>query len=136
MPPAKGPMYQIQKLSQSPERSSGPKARAGFIAAPVIGPAIRMSSVIVRPIARPAIDLNVPRGSAAVAKTTQTRKKVRIASMIRSRFRLEAGPDPGAPRVPWRSPREDPFQERCGGDGAPNCAIQYDDGDRSGRAGR
>ena len=31
--------------------------------------------MIVKPIASPAIDLNVPPGSAAVAKTTQTRKK-------------------------------------------------------------
>jgi hypothetical protein len=35
---------------------------------------------MVRPIASPAIDLNVPRASAAVAKTTQTRKNVRTAS--------------------------------------------------------
>ena len=37
--------------------------------------------MIVKPIARPAIDAKVPRLSAAEAKTTQTRKKVRIPSM-------------------------------------------------------
>jgi hypothetical protein len=34
---------------------------AGFLAAPVNGPPIKMSSEIVKPIARPAIDRNVPR---------------------------------------------------------------------------
>ena len=65
--------------AQKPSTSCGPNARAGFIAAPVRGPPKRMSSVIVNPIARPAMDLNVPRGSAADAKMTHTRKKVRIA---------------------------------------------------------
>ena len=48
--------------------SSGPNARAGFIAAPVNGPPMKMPSVIVKPIASPAIALKAPRGSAAVAK--------------------------------------------------------------------
>jgi hypothetical protein len=38
---------------------------------------MRTSNEIVKPIARPAIDVNVPRGSAAQAKITQTRKKVK-----------------------------------------------------------
>src|SRR5437764_1922493 len=80
-PPTSGPTYQIQAFVQNESTSSGPNARAGFIAAPVSGPPIRMSIVIVRPIASPAIDLNVPRGSAAVAKTTQTMKNVRISSV-------------------------------------------------------
>src|SRR5207248_5562243 len=68
-PPAKGPAYQTHAFDHVRERSSGPKARAGFTAAPVSGPPIRMSSVIVSPIASPAMDLNEPPGSAAVAKT-------------------------------------------------------------------
>ncbi len=42
---------------------------------------MKMSSVIVKPIARPAIERKLPRGSAAVAKITQTRKNVRITSI-------------------------------------------------------
>ena len=38
------------------------------------------SIVIVSPMARPAITLNAPRGSTAVAHTAHTRKNVRIAS--------------------------------------------------------
>ena len=60
--------------------SSGPNARAGFIAAPVIGPPTKTSIVIVSPIARPAIALNAPRSSTAVAHTAQTRKNVMITS--------------------------------------------------------
>ena len=56
-----------------------PERRAGFIAAPVNGPPMSTSFVIVSPIARPAIALNAPRGSTAVAQT-ETRKKVRISS--------------------------------------------------------
>ena len=41
------------------------------------------SIVIVSPIARPAIDLNAPPGSTAVAKTAQTRKNVRMISTTR-----------------------------------------------------
>ena len=55
---------------------AGPNARAGFIAAPVKGPPKSMSMVIVRPMAKPAILLNAPLASTAVAKTTKTRKNV------------------------------------------------------------
>jgi hypothetical protein len=70
------------------------------MAAPVSGPPIRTSIVIVSPIARPAIDLNVPRGSAAVANTTQTRKKVRIASTISPASGWMPGFRTGVPRLP------------------------------------
>jgi hypothetical protein len=69
-------VYERQKFATS----SGPKARAGFIAAPVSGPPHRMPIVTTRPIPKPATALNAPRGSTAVAKTASTRKKVRIAS--------------------------------------------------------
>ena len=79
--------------------SSGPTARAGFIAAPVYGPPMQMSSVIVKPIARPAIVANAPRGSAAVAKITQTRKKVSTASIATPPNPLMPGASEGAPRL-------------------------------------
>src|SRR6266545_70914 len=66
--PTNGPTYQTQASAHSRSSSSGPNARAGFIAAPVSGPPIRTSMVIVSPIASPAIDLNAPPGSTAVAK--------------------------------------------------------------------
>ena len=81
--------------------SSGPKARAGFIAAPVSGPPTNTSIVIVRPIASPAIALNAPRASTAVAQTAKTRKNVMISS---SRTALPScdvrrGRAPTAPRA-------------------------------------
>jgi hypothetical protein len=45
--------------------------------APVNGPAKRMPSMIVNPIASPAIDLDVPPGSTAQAMITQTMTVVR-----------------------------------------------------------
>src|SRR6187431_3277470 len=75
-----GPTQYTHQSSQTPKTSSGPKARAGFIAAPVSGPPARMSNVITSPIASPAIEAKDPRTSAAVANTTQTRKNVRTAS--------------------------------------------------------
>ena len=57
-----------------------------------------MSSVIVNPIARPAIDLNVPPGSAAVAKTTQTRKKVSTISITSPCHCVTPRPRAGVPR--------------------------------------
>src|SRR5215831_10866906 len=97
-PPTKGPTYQTHAFVQYRATSSGPNARAGFIAAPVSGPPIRMSSVIVKPIASPAIDLNEPPGSAAVANTTQTRKNVRTPSITTPCQTLIPLPRDGAPR--------------------------------------
>ena len=57
-----------------------------------------MSSVIVSPIASPAIDLKAPPGSTAVAKTTQTRKNVRISSITSPCQWSMPPPRPGAPR--------------------------------------
>ena len=58
---------------------------------------MKMSSVIVKPIARPAIDLKAPRGSAAVAKITQTRKKVRMISITSPAPGEMPRPSVGAP---------------------------------------
>jgi hypothetical protein len=68
------------------------------MAAPVSGPPMRMSIVIVKPIARPAMILKLPPGSAAVAKTTHTRKKVRTVSITRPCQTLTPAPSTGAPR--------------------------------------
>ena len=56
------------------------------------------SSAIVKPIASPAICLKVPRGSTAVAKTTQTRKNVSTASIATPLPELMPVPRSGAPR--------------------------------------
>jgi len=58
-----------------------------------------MSIVIVRPIASPAIDLNVPRGSAAVAKTTKTRKNVMTTSIAKPAPLPITLATPGAPSL-------------------------------------
>ena len=60
---------------------------------------MRTSNVIVRPMARPAIDLKAPPGSAAVAKTTQTRKNVRIPSITTPCQTLTPEPSAGEPRL-------------------------------------
>src|SRR3984893_8307705 len=96
--PTTGPAYQTQPLAQWLPTSCGPNARAGFIAAPVNGPPKRMSIVIVRPIASPAIDLNVPRGSTALANTTHARKNVMIASRPNAAPAFTPPPSAGTPR--------------------------------------
>jgi hypothetical protein len=58
-----------------------------------------MSSVIVSPIARPAIEAKVPRASAAVAKMTQTRKNVRTASITRPAPAPTPFPSAGTPSL-------------------------------------
>src|SRR5437762_13731771 len=70
-------MYQ---LSKNWDTTAGPNHRAGFIAAPVKGPPIIMSIEIVSPIANPPTALKLPFGSIPVPYTTNTRRKVRIAS--------------------------------------------------------
>src|SRR5438132_1315183 len=69
--------------SRVPAIRAGPKARAGFIAAPVSGPPTRMSKNSTAPIASPAILPKAPRGSMAVAYTTVTRKMVSTISMTK-----------------------------------------------------
>src|SRR5207245_1680223 len=59
---------------------AGPNHRAGFIAAPVKGPPIKMSIVIVMPIANPPTAWKDPLGSIPVPNTTKTKKNVRTAS--------------------------------------------------------
>ena len=49
-------MNQIQPSAHWFWTSIGPRARPGFMAAPVSGPPMRMSAAIVRPMAKPAID--------------------------------------------------------------------------------
>jgi hypothetical protein len=58
-----------------------------------------MSSVIVNPIARPAIEAKVPRGSAAHANITQTRKNVSTASITTAEPAPIPFPTAGAPRL-------------------------------------
>jgi hypothetical protein len=60
---------------------------------------MKMSSVIVKPIARPEIEANAPRGSAAVAKTTQSRKNVSTASITTPPPAPIPGASEGAPRL-------------------------------------
>ena len=59
------PTHHTQWFSIAWPKSAAPNARAGFMAAPVSGPPMRMSAAIVRPMAKPAMDLKAPRGSAA-----------------------------------------------------------------------
>src|SRR5271166_4327932 len=58
-----------------------------------------MSIVIVSPIARPAIDLNVPRGSTALANTTHARKNVITASSPNAAPGETPLPTAGTPRL-------------------------------------
>src|ERR1700759_4379595 len=84
MPPAIGPTQKIQWLDQLYEApakapaTAGPKARAGFIAAPVSGPIARISAATVSPMPKPPI-LGA-RGSTAGPQTAVTRKKVATIS--------------------------------------------------------
>ncbi len=78
-----------------------------------------MSSVIVRPIARPAIDLKVPRGSAARGEDDPDEEEGEDRLDDQGRFVLEAGPDRRRAQISLEVAREDPLQERCGDDGAP-----------------
>jgi hypothetical protein len=59
---------------------------------------MKMSRVIVKPIARPEIEPKAPRGSAAVAKITHTRKKVSTVSITSPAPGLMPVPSAGTPR--------------------------------------
>src|SRR3954451_11536880 len=72
-------MIQTYQLSSRPEAIAGPNQRAGFIAAPVSGPPMRMSAVIANPMARPPV--LGPRGSTAVPNTANRTSAVRTASI-------------------------------------------------------
>ena len=79
IPPRIGPTQYTMWATNWPATSAGPKARAGFIAAPVSGPPTRMSNQqhqahrrTRRPWAPPALT--------QVPNTADTRKNVRIAS--------------------------------------------------------
>jgi len=50
-----GAVQYNQIFSSPPPKSAGPKCRAGFIAAPEIGPPIKMSMSTVNPINNPPI---------------------------------------------------------------------------------
>lgn len=120
-------MYQTQKCAQCAPTSCGPKARAGFIAPPVSTPPIRTSAVIVRPITRPEICLNVPRGSTAVAKKTNTRKKVSTASTTTAAPEPMPPPSAGTPRCDCDSIALGSTHLRSSAAvaAAENCTIQY-----------
>ena len=48
-----GPNQYNQMFCNPPPKSAGPKCRAGFMAAPEIGPPIKISSATVNPIKSP-----------------------------------------------------------------------------------
>ena len=68
----------------------------------------------MKPIARPAICLNVPRGSTAVANTTQTRKNVSTASITTPLPAPMPEPSAGTPRfdADSRAVRDDPLEQQ------------------------
>ena len=84
---------------------------------------MRTSIVIVSPIARPAIDLNAPPGSTAVAQTAHTRKKV----MMISRTKPLPAPKPaaacGTAARNWSCVKS-PRRIAAATSAPPNCAIQ------------
>ena len=80
IPPTIGPTHQTGWATQVPLTSAGPKARAGFIAAPVSVPPTRMSKNSSQPDAE-AADLRRV-GETAVPNTADIRKKVSTASSI------------------------------------------------------
>ena len=93
--PMAGPAIQTYQLSRKPPATAGPNQRAGFMAAPVSGPPIRMSAVMARPMARPPI-LGA-RGSIAVPKTANSRTMVRIASIAIAATGPVPSPSAGVP---------------------------------------
>src|SRR2546428_5046496 len=101
-----GPIQYTYQLSKNCATMAGPNHRAGFMAAPVNGPPIMMSSEMVSPIARPPTALNEPFGSIPVPYTTKTKKNVRMASTRMAVPQTTAGPTAAAP----------------GGDGCPYAA--------------
>jgi len=60
-----GPTQYTHRFPNDPDAIAGPRARAGFAAPPVKGPAIRMSAVNVMPINRP----DAPAGTLLVYNT-------------------------------------------------------------------
>jgi hypothetical protein len=92
---------------------------------------MKMSSVIVRPIASPAIMRNDPRGSTAVAKTTQTRKNVRMISIPSPWPALMPPPIAGVPRLTASCGRigHEPLQQRRRDDRAEELRDPVGDGD-------
>ena len=85
----------------SPVTSAGPNQRAGFIAAPVAGPAKKMSPTIAMPIGRPATIEKVPRESTATPMITIIRMKVATASIKMPLLVVTPSASAGTPpRVP------------------------------------
>src|SRR5579883_2895000 len=91
-----GPIQKTYQSLQKPEASCGPKARAGFIAAPVSGPPTRISIITVRPMPKPPI-LGA-RASTAVPNTASTKKKVNTASRKMAVPTETPGASAGEPR--------------------------------------
>ena len=83
-----------------------------------------MPNVIVRPIASPAIDLNAPPGSTAVAKTTQTRKNVSRASIARPAPTPIVSFTTGTPWSRLTSPGKSARNASAARTAPPNCASQ------------
>ena len=74
--------------------------------------------MIVRPIARPAIDLNVPRGIGGGGEDDPDEEEGEDRLDDQGGLGLEAGPDRRRAQISLEVAREDPLQERCGGGGA------------------
>src|SRR5205814_5363757 len=92
--------HHTYQFSSAPAANAGPNHRAGFIAAPVSGPPIRMSAATARPIAIPP-RLGA-RASTAVPNTTRIRITVRTASMAIPAAGLTPAPRARAPT--WVGP--------------------------------
>src|SRR5439155_1000837 len=71
---ASGPIHHTYQLSRAPDATAGPNQRAGFMAAPVSRPPIRMAAATARPMAKPPS--RGARLSTAVPRTTSTRTSV------------------------------------------------------------
>ena len=107
-----------------PRRTAGPNQRAGFIAAPVSGPPMKMSAATARPMARPPIF--GARGSIAVPNTATTQDHGQ------DRFEDDGRPRPDA-RLHGRRAERDWLPGRLGED---ERAARRPASERRRRAGR
>src|SRR2546426_219919 len=109
-PPRSGPSQYTHQLSKKPEATAGPSHRPGLIAAPVKYPPKSQSTPTVSPIGIAPRVFAAPRGSMAVAKTTNTtRNVIRSSSSIPPSgvSAVTAGGAPGklVDTLPGESPR-------------------------------
>ena len=93
--PSRGPIHHTYQFAKAPDATAGPNQRAGFMAAPVKGPPIRMSAATARPIAIPPS--RGARRSSAVPKTAMTSRTVSTASMAMPVIGVTPWPRAGVP---------------------------------------